>query len=587
MARVNLTDPLIFLWLMTLTNTVLLLSMVYIDNRVETGPLHLPTIDLNKLLDATLPLALNCLLMYFFVNARTYETVFSPKELFNMEIFVTVFLATAYSTYIGAFKKNFHNLLRLTVIAVFMIATGSFMILSYGYMFSTDIWEYLAVEKLLTDGGTLHPRSNLYNLLLDGNNLYLGVYSLNILLSWMTSVDLYWVTLSSVYLLFNISLPFLFFEVSRQMGYDGKAGLLATMLSNTIYWAFIFRTLSTANMLGIGFLLYSTLMWIIYLKGNTPLLIPLLATFGNVFSYPPVGAFSILIAATALTINFLCSNRLKIQKALVVFLFADLSVLILSSMHLAAGGAPVNPVQALIDLFFPSELDPKLSKLFDISFSLTLYSAWISIIFKSSKQHPKIRFLTVISFTIILVAAVYSDIIGVTTKRIHTTIIPYFTLVMIIPLLDSMIREFAQSHVVSKTFIEKPKVSLLKDWTRRSVGVPIFLFLVSLATLTSYVFMPYLGPNISKGNYSALEYVANNFPRNSTLVLADPLSCSVLNAMTAGTWYGSPTGIARRFFSSTIIYHRILLFSPSSSILKEAMQEVEKSFKEVLLSLLM
>jgi len=401
-------------------------------------------------------------------------------------------------------------------------------------MYGSDLWEYLSVERWISLGGILPYHSTFIKYVADGNNLHVGLYSLNVMFSKLLQLDLYWPTLMSVVLLLSVFIPLLMYQIGKKIYNNDVYALILAYLPSFLYDTLSWRSLSSANGLGVLITLFALLFWTVYLTDERiPTLFPILITGSAIFAYPLTG---IIAAEFALFSIFLRRHGTKkLSKTIFVVLTVSF---ILPTILLVSGTctlASIRPWETVLNRFiYPSERSP-LNRLLDLPYMfvyvMTIYGLLIG------RKNIKSEVYTMFSaFLVILMSnSIFTDLANMPSLRVTTTILPYFYLffagIAIRELYDKCTKHI---HISLALHAKKLRIPTLK------LSAIVMLFILAVGPSAIYIFMPYRGPNPSRYQIEAINYILNEDKSHSSLILADYLTLVIINAEANGSYYSLP-----------------------------------------------
>jgi len=170
----------------------------------------------------------SCLLTLAF--SRTSSVIRSPWQ-FISSIYIYLYLALFFLVlYVIKFKPNLKFF--ILIVVLFSLLCHSYLFFPYQAGFGGDKWRHLGVEKWLMQGNTylpvLFPLSKASFLKIGGmkipevflvgnktsySNFWAGVISL----SWLLSIDPFWVDIFLGMMLYSLFFPFLLYELARKI----------------------------------------------------------------------------------------------------------------------------------------------------------------------------------------------------------------------------------------------------------------------------------------------------------------------------------------------------------------------------------
>lgn len=533
-----LTASLVFMRT-SLSNNILLAvitipSFLFFHRKTEKKSDLSSSLSKSELLVAIVPLILLSVVSYLLWSVRTGETVMSARELFPSSLYPILFL-TSFCISLLLFTK-YRARIRLSIIVLFSAIFCSYPYVVYEYMYGSDLWIYLATSRWLASGLILPLGSTLMKTLMQGTNFHIGLHSLNIVVSTILQIDLYWVVLLFGALLLSVFIPLLMYQIGKKIFNNTTYAFVLSFLPSFLYDTVVWRSLSSANGLGLLMCLFALLFWISWLlEARIPLPFLALVTGCAVFAYPMTGLYAVILGALSI---FIKKYGTKISLKTVLFILSvSFVVPILSLVSPITTLASIRPWDEVLKrLIYASErsssLDPLLNLSYIFIYILTLYG----LLKARKKIRSEIYMLLSVSLLIITANAVFMDLANIQTLRITTTILPYFFIFF--------------AGIGIKTLVENSKGAKFKlryrfrPLTNTFQTIPLKMsviaiaFILAIGSTAIYFFMPYMGPNPSEGQMEAVKYVLEQDENHSSLILTDTISEAILRAEASGSWYG-------------------------------------------------
>ncbi len=535
-------------------------------------------------------------------SVRTGETVLSPREVFPSSLHVYIFLVS-FCVILLLFSKHSVEI-RFSVVAAYSLAISSFMYMVYELMFGSDLWTYLAIERWIYDYNPLPRRPTLLKILADGLNNNIGLSGINVILSKILQIELYWVTLLFGALLASVFIPIVLYEIGKKVYDNAIYALLLSFLPSFLLETLIWRSISSSNGFGLLIFLFSLLVWIRYLVNNQAgLFLPVMTTIGSILAYPLMGIFSVSVAMMTVFLKKYGMRNVPGMLSMVLIAGSIFPIMLLTTG--TAGLANLKALdEVLVRLVLPSHR-ANWYMLLDLPYIFLYYLAILGIFRGRKKLKSEVYALLMALFVIVAWSALFGDLTNFFTLRVHSTVYPYFLIIFGGLGIESLVQYISRSCVrtsgmEAKMFVVHQRFSGVRYFvpmpskrfqtlknslkgnslTKSKLFTIAISFTLALGPFISYAYMPTLGPSLSRSQHEAINYLLNDNKTQTSLVLADDLTLTVLSAESRGRWYDHPSGECLYALRLTFPIYWKMMQSPSYEALVEAKETVETYFWE-------
>ena len=239
----------------------------------------------NKYLLIILPF-LFFLAYIFLFQGRTDKYILSPWETVPTSYLGVIFLIF-FIIGVLVFRLYKYKLV-LLIIVILSTLIHSYLPIVYEAGYGGDKWRHLGTEKQIIEGRTISPSFldkpiamskigslNVPSVLIAGNKTsYANQWSATVILSYILQIDIFWIDLLLVFLLWSIFMPLIFFQIGLFAIPGNKLfALLMALVTNIFYSLQVIGAITIPVSFGNLFLVFS-LVFLIYLfkKKSKPLL---------------------------------------------------------------------------------------------------------------------------------------------------------------------------------------------------------------------------------------------------------------------------------------------------------------------------
>lgn len=260
---------------------------------------------------------------YALVLARTGDGVKSVWVYIH-PLFLPVFFLSSLSLVIMLFFTKIHVGLKLALICLYsFLAHSVFLLVWYPGRYG-DTWSYLGNELFIDKTGTFYAYAWLYSQRFIADIIkYQGQYALVVFFRRMFSLDIYWVHVFFVPLLWSLLVPIVFYKlaeslsVKKSMRFSLLCALGAGLFPTLVYWGAISATYS----LGLLFLLCSVTLLIYWANSGAKriLFLSLLASIISLFTHPITGVFALIVFFLGVIIQSRLHSILKLIAVVLTF----------------------------------------------------------------------------------------------------------------------------------------------------------------------------------------------------------------------------------------------------------------------------
>lgn len=234
---------------------------------------------------------------YALVIARTGEGQVSVWR-YIPSYFLPVFFVASLSLILVLFFTRIHVGLKLALISVYSFLSHSlFLIVWYPGRYG-DPWSYLGNARFIDNTGTFYAYEWLYSQRLIADIIkYEAQYSLIVFFRRMFTMDIYWVHVFLIPLLWAVFTPILFYKIAELLNAKNTTrfplfcALGSSLFSFLIYWGAV----ATAFSLGLLLLLFSVTLFLYWVNSRSKriLFLSLLAAVGSLLAHPTTGIFAL------------------------------------------------------------------------------------------------------------------------------------------------------------------------------------------------------------------------------------------------------------------------------------------------------
>ena len=347
-------------------------------------------------------------------EAKTVWQVLHPAFMPTLFVTTVVLLAIMFSS-----QKTPHKLLFVIIYSILVHSLFS-IIFPAGDLSGQQI--VLGRTRRVFDNTILHGLSGWPNRTiqifivetLSGENLQAA---LSTIFARMLSIDILYVHLFFVPVLWGVFVPVGSFLLTRAIGGNGKASVLASLLISASPFSTYFGAISVPNSLGFIFFLFSLYFIVKYLSSQSSktLCLVLVFSFFSFFAHFFTGIMSISLLVLAVTLKTSETEKAQLaltSKILIAVAFVVcLGLLPMAFVYLRFFGSPTNaaftldkltesPLGELVGLFFIGELIYG----FDVQTIIfmiagpTLAFLYMAYLFFKSRRSPNARLRLEVSF---------------------------------------------------------------------------------------------------------------------------------------------------------------------------------------------
>lgn len=261
----------------------------------------------NLYLVHALVLSLITIELFILISYRTGAHIRSPWQVIPVAPFVTVYLLITFFIVMLLSFTSFHGRKLMWLIVSFSMLTHSVFITTYEIIYGQDICRNIAWMRFLSYGG--EPLSLFIPL--NGRSMF----SLAIVISQITQIDVYWIARFLVPVLFSVFIPIITFELiglikpnDRPLQWVGSflsVGMFPFLVSSG-NWT------STSNFATI-WLYFSIFLWLKYVKTNSSmdLFLALFCTMTTGAAHLIQGIASLEVAIISLLSTRISNLRMK------------------------------------------------------------------------------------------------------------------------------------------------------------------------------------------------------------------------------------------------------------------------------------
>mgnify|MGYP001067992112 CR=1 FL=1 len=433
---------------------------------------------------------------YALLHARTGEGVTSVW-LTIPNIFLPVFFLSSLSLVIILFFTEMNVGLKLAFVSVHSFLSHSlFSIVWYPGRYG-DIWSHLGAARFIDKTGTFYAHQWLFSQHLIADIVkYKSQYALVALFRRMFSLDIYWVHIFFIPLLWSIFVPILSYKLAEVMtSKKDKTFPLLTAISVGLFAPLtIWGAVSVPNSLGFIFLLLSIVLLVYWVDtlSKRILLLSILASVATFFAHPQTGIFAFIFLSGAVIIESKLPSILKV----VLFPLISSGYLYISYLQNAA----FSQVGLL-------SLENVLSFQVDIT-TLMLVFGFLGMVFSIRGELVKGRIAFLLFLFYVTTAAIYY----VSMYGMINSPVPQRMLLMLYPLLVPFV---ALGLMVTVSFLKagfsRVKANTLKKMASpHSVALVIICLLLSSQT-TLALYQAYPREEITKVQPAAYEVEAIHY----------------------------------------------------------------------------
>tara|TARA_Y100000310_G_scaffold312125_1_gene359122 strand:- start:3226 stop:5577 length:2352 start_codon:yes stop_codon:yes gene_type:complete len=273
--------------------------------------------------DMVLFTILSALFIFFIFHARTGVYILSPWDALSSFVLMLFFVLT-FIVVRMVFSGRSIGLV-LAVIIIFSYMTHSYLTVIYETGFGGDKWRHLGAEQWVQEGNIYTPsiwgeeRSTIHfgpiavpEALVAGNKTsYAPQWSTTIFLAESLGVDIFWIDLLLVFLLWSMFLPLILFLFGRLIFENDRLGLLFAFLPTLFYTFQSEGAITIPVSFGHLFFFFVLLIWMFYAKSGKRSALYAASALSIIFYWGYILNFFVLIGVGILSITF---RRLFLEK---------------------------------------------------------------------------------------------------------------------------------------------------------------------------------------------------------------------------------------------------------------------------------
>lgn len=500
--------------------------------------------------------------LYALLTARTGEGEISVW-LTIPDFFLPVFFLSSLSLVVILFFTRINVGLKLSLVSVYSFLSHSLFLMVWYPGRYGDQWSQLGEARFIDRVGTFYAYDYLMSQRLIADIVkYKSQFALVVLLERMFTLDIYWVHISLVPVLWSIFLPVFFYKLAELlMTKNTKLPLFAafgwSVFSPLILWG----TVSVPNSLGFLFLLFSIvfLLYWMHTREKRVISLSLLACAGALFAHPSAGIFSFILVFVGVVVQSRMNAALKAMLVLSTFIIYPLVSILQGASFSLAGLLNIGNFVA-----FQSDLT-----------TILLAFGFLGLMFSIRGRLVKSKSAVVLFLFYVIVASnYYVAMYGMTDAPVPDRILP-ITYFLFVPFLALGL--LATTNIL-KAGLSRVSPDSLKSLNPRSFAVLLICLLLSVLA-TSVLYQAYPSQEITDVQPAAYEvdavrYIDSTAP-GRYVVLGDTNLATVAagflgidysyGAGAKGTW-----GIPEWDFWTLKLSSKMAQ-NPSLSVLEEAM----------------
>jgi hypothetical protein len=264
------------------------------------------------------------LFIFFIFHARTGVYILSPWDALSSFVIMLFFVLT-FLVVRMIFSYRGIGLV-LTVIVLFSYMTHLYLPAVYETGFGGDKWRHLGAIEWLQEGNVYTPsiwgenRSNIHfgpigvpEALVAGNKTsYAGQWSVTIFLAESLAIDMFWIDLLLVFLLWSLFLPLILYQFGKLLFENERLGLLFAFLPTLFYTFQSEGAITIPVSFGHLFFFFVLLTWMYYVKEGKRATLVAASTFSVFFYWGYILNFFVLIGIGILSYAY---RRLFLEKS--------------------------------------------------------------------------------------------------------------------------------------------------------------------------------------------------------------------------------------------------------------------------------
>ena len=267
--------------------------------------------------------------LFLLYNARTGNYIQSPWDVIPKIYLYVYLIATLIVAFLIFSKQKIGFILFIIILHSFLL--HAYLPIIYQTGFGENKWKHLGIEKQI-----LNIEEN-FAPSIENKNENANQWALTIFLSKILNVDIFWIDLLLLYLMWSIFIPLIFFELAKFLfqsfkgppknqddNYQKRFLLLTAFLPSLFFHFQVYGSTTTPIALGYLFFFFVLLFWLDYLITQqkisliTAIILSMLMFFGNQINF-----ILILIIGIGILISVWQKKIRKIinqQKNLILFL---------------------------------------------------------------------------------------------------------------------------------------------------------------------------------------------------------------------------------------------------------------------------
>jgi hypothetical protein len=220
------------------------------------------------------------------------------------DFFLPIFLLSSLILAIILFFTQIPVGLKLALISLHSFLSHSvFLIVWYPGRYG-DPWIYMGNARFIDNTGTFYAYKWLYSQRLIADIIkYQAHYALVIFLRRLFTIDIYWIHVFFIPLLWSISVPILAYKIAELLSikktenFPLLASLSAGLFPNLVYYGAISQAFSFSLLF--IFLLITLLLYWVNTRQKKFLVLAILSSLGVIFAHPPSGVFALIFTVGA------------------------------------------------------------------------------------------------------------------------------------------------------------------------------------------------------------------------------------------------------------------------------------------------
>ena len=259
---------------------------------------------------------LSALFLFFIFHARTGVYILSPWDALS-SFTIMLFFVICFIVVKMIFSRRCVGVV-LAVIVIFSYMTHAYLPVVYETGFGGDKWRHLGAEQWLQDGEIYTPsiwgedRSVIHfgpvtvpEALVAGNKTsYAAQWSMTIMLSEALGVNLFWVDLLMVFLLWSLFLPLILYLFGKIILENERLGLLFAFLPTLFYTFQSEGAITIPVSFGHLFFFFVLLVWVYYVKQGRKSTLYFAAALSLIFYWGYILNFFLLILIGILSFSW-------------------------------------------------------------------------------------------------------------------------------------------------------------------------------------------------------------------------------------------------------------------------------------------